>query len=257
MPRFWSVYHQMGARRYQHLKKLEFLALSDCDRVGPWSNLRKRGYALETDGRESGPLCQRHDPARTNHLLSSSRGVFMECREGSNDGNVFRTMIPGRDRAKKRCEMGIAVSDRERTSGISKQTPFKGTKEVERNVPMAFGHGMSVLWPDRRQGVFTRDWGRLCRWEVRASARGEKRRGRNEGENGGGYLGTLSTFYRCSWAWTPASINSFGSKMMGGGKLRFPCLFLFVVALVCHPSLCLPLCPAGASAVAREPPDAA
>lgn len=150
--------------------------------------------------------------------------------------------------------MGIAADDRDRTAGISKQTPFKGTKEVERNVPMAFGHGMSVLWPDRRQGIFTGDWGRLCRWEVRASARGGKKRGAVE-EEGEWWvpwysLDLLPPFLGMD----PASINSPGSKMMGRGILRFPCLFLFAVVLVCHPSLCLPLCPAGESAVARESP---
>ena len=64
------------------------------------------------------------------------------------------------------------------------------------------------LSPDRRQGFFTRDWGRFCRWEARAFARGGKRD--CEGEMTGRHRD--SSFHRLG---QPASINSSGSKMVG------------------------------------------
>lgn len=94
---------------------------------------------------------------------------------------------------------------------------------------MAFGHGMSVLWPDRRQGVFTGDWGRLCRWEVRASARRGERRGRDAG--GGGYPGTLDLLP--PFLGMDTGVDQFLRKQNDGWNTPFPVF----VPFRCRPCL--------------------
>lgn len=124
-------------------------------------------------------------PARTSHFLPSFQG---QAGGLWNVGMSRTTDLPSEQRSraeaareKKGCEMRIVVNDRDRTSGISKQTPYRGTRETNQ-WPVAVG--VRVLPPDRRQGIFTVDWGRSCRWEVRTAARGRRR--------GGGGGGTLT-----------------------------------------------------------------
>jgi len=138
-------------------------------------------------------------------------------------------------REKKGCEMRIVVNDRDRTSGISKQTPYRGTRETNQ-WPVAVG--VRVLPPDRRQGIFTVDWGRPCRWEVRAGARGRRRGGSGGGTLTGRHLD--SSTFNSALDLLPslghrqlASINSSRRKMIIGTRRGVPVFLPFR----CCPSL--------------------